>query len=510
MTTPSNNYRQQIISPYFDNGYILVSSLILIAVATIITATILSSASIHARSISAAKNRSTEYFKAEQTLGASASWLKANSTSLASSFSRANFYTTFDRTVPTVGSNDTGATGIPTKLKTQATTKSVFLTNSNSIGTSEYPLTVDTVTAQNYSAKTQFAATSFGDDLVRVTLVDAVAGDPTQDFGDPDTGNALPQTDFSPIYRVDAMKAMNSGAYLYGYLFGTLAYDYGIGFYGKNFVEFRQDCDSYLSNNGAYTAVNKRANCSVGSDSDSSIHLNSTIYGSLKTKGAIIQSSPYGGKVCADFAAGCAHAGTTCQGATCTVPGLPTYSAWAVYCPANQGDVVINANTTVLVPGNAANQKCWNKITVNPNKTLTLKTTNYSYYIDTFDIANSGVINFAPDPANGTINLYVRKFVGDKFNGGQVFNINNKPYQLRIHYLGTDDLVLDGNANMSAFMIAPYANVTVQGSFVYNGGIKALGLTMTGSGQVHYDESGDITTLSDVTFTMRNEVAKYN
>jgi hypothetical protein len=247
----------------------------------------------------------------------------------------------------------------------------------------------------------------------------------------------------------------------------------------------------------------------VGSNSTIQVHQNEMIYGTARTNGGFNNSSPYGGKICSDFAAGCPNVGETCQGASCTVPGLPVYSSWGSYCPSNQGDLTINANSTLLVAGNAANQKCWNKIKVNSGKTLTIRTTNYSYFIDTFDIANNAVINFSPNPGNGTINLYVKSFVGDKFNGNQVFNVNNKPYQLRIHYLGTADLTMNGTAAMSAFLIAPYAGVNVQGTFDYSGGIKAKSLSCTGSGLLHYDESGDITTLSDVSYKLRNVNERY-
>jgi hypothetical protein len=113
-------------------------------------------------------------------------------------------------------------------------------------------------------------------------------------------------------------------------------------------------------------------------------------------------------------------------------------------------------------------------------------------------------LQIAPSPATGVVNLYVENFTGNKFNGGQVINTSNKPYQLRIHYLGTSNLTLNGNAEMRSFLVAPYAAVDVQGSFEYYGGIKATALTFTGSGDIHYDESGNITTLSDVQYRLRN------
>jgi hypothetical protein len=503
MRTPlsTSKYRNR------DSGYVLVGVLILVMVAAVIVGASISATQTDSRTAYASKVQTREYYRAEDTMAKAVNWMRENSKGLVSVFGRNSFYASFDRTVPSVGTNQNALYSIPTKVKMQGVDTSVVLTNRSTMATAAFPSTIHSETGLAYSPDSEFQTGSFGFNGVQVTLVDARPIDPTKDFGDPDLGNAAPQTDFYPIYRVDAMKDTHSGAHVFGYLIGSLVYDYGIGFYGKNFVDFRQPCDSYLSNNGAYSSSSKRANCPVGSDGAVQIHSSEAIYGTVRTKGAIVTTSPYGGDVCADFASGCPNKGATCEGSSCTVQGLPTYSTWASYCPTNQGNLTVNANVTVSVAGNNANQKCWNQVTVNSNKTMTLNTTSYGYYIDTFNIANNGVVRF--NPGTGTINLYVKKFTGDKFNGNQVINMNssgtmNKPYQLRIHYLGTSALTLNGTADMNAFLVAPYASVTVQGSFVYSGGIKALDLTMTGSGDVHYDESGDINTLSDVQFTPRN------
>jgi hypothetical protein len=62
---------------------------------------------------------------------------------------------------------------------------------------------------------------------------------------------------------------------------------------------------------------------------------------------------------------------------------------------------------------------------------------------------------------------------------------------------------------MSAFIIAPSAPLEVLGNFVFKGGIKATSLSFNGNGSLHYDESGDITTLKGVSYQIRNVTQFY-
>lgn len=487
-----------------EKGFVLIGVLITAAILLILAASSLSVSGSGTRTIYASDVRSHSYYETEATMNSAVQWFRKNSTSLALLFSRSNFYTNFDRVSPSKGANDTTGFAVPTKIRMNGTNNSVILSNYSGIGPTAFPSSTDASTGASFAAGTVFPSASLGPDKVRVTLVDVVANDPTKDYGDTDLGNPAPDTDFYPIYRVDAATAQYAGTHLVGYLVGSLITDYGIGFYGHTKLELRQKCDSYISNSGQYSSASKRANCTVGSGNLLQLHQNEIVYGSARSKGTIDSSSPFGGSFCSDFTTGCPNKGQTCAGASCTVSGLPTYSSWSTYCPTNQGNVTVSSSTTLNVAGNSASQKCWNTVTLNNNKVLTLQSTTYPYFIDTFSIPNNGRINFDPQPSTGTINLYVKNFSGNKFNGNQVFNVNNKPYQLRIHYLGTADLTMNGTADMSSFLVAPYANVNVQGNFIYKGGIKALGLSMTGSAEVHYDESGDIATISDTTYKIRN------
>lgn len=496
-----------------QDGYVFLGVLVLLAVSAVIVAASLSLTSTDARTTRAQRIHSENYYLAEQSLNSALSWLRQHSTSLALMFSRSNFYENFERANHSVGANEGTVFSIPTAIRMASSSNSVFLANDAGLGTNSFPTaTVDAATGATFNPQDSFAAADFGSSMVRITLVDAIARDPSKDFGNPADGNPAPETDFSPVYRIDSMQGLDSGAHIFGYVVGNLVTDYGVGFYGKELVDFRQACDSYISNNGAYSDSTKRANCSVGSEQVIQIHQQEAIYGKATATGNFNTEEPYGGSVCADFEPNCPNPGETCEGPDCPQIALPVYKDWAVYCPSNQGDLVVERNSTfssLTVDGDLPSQKCWNKLTINPSQTLTLRTTTFSYFIDTFDIANNAVLNFSPDPGTATINLYVRKFVGDKFNGNQLFNVNNKPYQLRIHYLGTDALTMDGTAAINAFLVAPYASVTISGNFTYQGGIKALQLYATGSGNLHYDESGDVATISDVTHRLRNVSERY-
>lgn len=486
-----------------ERGYVMLGVMVLAVLAIMIIASSMDMTRTGLHTTKASEVRTENYLAGEEGLNLVVNWFRANSTGLALMFSRNNFYTNFDRAALGAGSNQGSLVPVLSKIRLRNSSNVAMLAQDSGFGASQFPSGLDTMSGQTFAPVSSFAAASFGGALVKATLIDALPIDPARDYGDPDDGFAQPDTDFQPIYRIDSLSDADRGAQLMGFLTASLVLDYGIGFYGRDMLEMRQSCDSYISNNGPYNAASKRANCTIGSNNVMQIHQNEPIYGAARTNGFINNDSPFGGAVCADFLPNCPNPGLVCEGPSCNVPALPAYSTWSTYCPVNQGNRTINPSAALNVAGNDPSQKCWATVTVGNNKVLTLQTTTYSYFIDTLSIPNTGRVNFDPQPGTGTINLYVRKFVGDKFNGNQVFNMNNKPYQLRIHYLGTDALTLNGTAQMNAFLIAPYAVVNVQGNFTYSGGIKAKELYSTGSGDLHYDESGDITTISDTSYRLK-------
>jgi hypothetical protein len=517
-----------------ESGHTLVAVLMLVVVTAVAGASAAGVLGTGIQTMSTTNSRTEEYFKDEKVLGEALQWMRENSTGMADVFGRSKFYASFKRRSSQVGTNDKGTFQVPTKIGPRsAPDQSIILasdpillkSNASSNAQGSFPSTTDTKSGATFNPLAAFQSTNFRSKKVRITLVDAVPVEPGKDFGE---NGPQPQTDFQPLYRVDVLDReqiarevtgqpeggtasrvflRDRGGHLFGHVLGKLQYDFGMGFYGRDSVEIRQPCDSYLSNSGPYSNGAAKSNCPIGSSGTVSILNNTNVYGSVRTNGAMSARAPFGGRVCADSQ--CSAPGTICEGPSCHVPGLPTFNTWDTYCPKNRGTVMPTSGTLLTVSGNTPAERCWAKVTIGSNRIVTLTSTTYPYFIDELDISNAGRLNFAPSPSTGTITLYVRKITGDTFNGNQVFNVNNKPYQLRLNYLGTDELRLNGTADMSAFIIAPYSAVEVLGSFVFKGGIKATALTFNGNGSLHYDESGDITTLKGVSYQIRNVTQFY-
>jgi hypothetical protein len=491
-----------------EHGYALLAFVVVIAIGLFLTANALTLTQSSLRSNYAARMRSDDFMRSDESIGAVLNWFRAQSLNLITPFKKENFYSRFNRGTPSVGTNDIAALNVPTKVKLFGTTNSAILVSSNTLGTAAFPSTQHLNTNATFNTSSAFSGASFGDNIVRATLVDAVPVDPSKNYGPPPA--AAPETDFYPIYRLDVLRGLDQGAHLLGYMVGTLFYIDTIGFYGRDFVEARQSCDSYISANGPYGPGSKRAHCPVGSNGTVMVHQNEHIFGSVRTNSTMAGASPYGGTICGDFS--CTNPGNACQGTSCNVPGLPTFSAWTTYCPTNQGDRNVTSNQTWTVAGSAPNQKCWNTVTLSNNRILTLSSTGpgNAYFIRTLNIPNNARLNIAPSPASGTVYLYVESMAGGTFNGNQVYNANNRPSQFRIYYLGTQNITMNGTAVINSAMVAPYAGVTVQGNFTYSGGILAESLTFTGSGALHYDESLGGSEINDLNFRLRDKIQYYN
>lgn len=472
-----------------EGGYALIVIMALVAILVSVVAGSLHTTAASARMVHANNERAQLFYETEEGIAHSLSWLRVNSQKLVTPFRRDEFYTRFERTDPTVGSNDTSLFTVPTKIKLAGTTDSAILVNDNALASATFAATRDLTTNIAFDAAGNYASATLGNAKLRITLIDAVADDPTKDWGPPPA--PTPETDFYPVYRIDAMTELDSGAHTYSVVVGRLIHLFDYGIYGQDHLELRQECDSYISSAGPYSNASKRANCPAASNSTSQVHKSEKIYGSLQTNGDIVEESPFGGQVCADFQSGCPNPGEKCAGEDCGVPLLESYYPWATYCPTDQGDVTFAASTTLSVAGPDPSQKCWGTLTVNAGVTVTLDSTTEPYFIKTLDLKNNSnsKININPSVAGGTVEIYVEKIVGDMFNGNQTLNTAGRPVQFRLYYLGTDDLTLNGNADMNVALVAPNAKVTVSGNFDFNGGLLAKELLLTGSGGVHYDES---------------------
>lgn len=490
-----------------ERGSAILVVFILTGVIALALASSLNTAATQINATKNTKNQIENYYSAENTLNTVLNWLRDNSIELTASLdlSAHEFYYMYDFVSFGNAYNDSSNFAAPTRIRMNGTNNVPMLVNNNSLGTSAFP-------SNGFNALSSFQAINFNNNLVRLVMVDAIPTNPGKDYGDIDNGNQAPETDFYPVFRVDVMNQLNQGTYLYGFIIGSVVSGSAFGFFGEDYVEMRQGCDSYQSDNGSYTTSSRRANCDVGSGGPIRVLGGETVYGDLTTTNSVETTSPWGGDVCANFTTGCPDQGSTCEGTNCSVPTMPTYQQWSTYCPSDLGNLNVSGGGmgTILTPASFnAPDNCWNTIRIGSNRTLTLTSTSIPYYINTLDIANNGVLELQPDSPSGIIEIYTMDIVGDRFNGNQIFNMNNNPYQLKIHYLGTDDLTLNGTVDMGVFIVAPNAGVTVSGNFDFYGGIQAKNLTFSGSGSVHYDESGQAEVISDIQFTLRNMFQNY-
>jgi hypothetical protein len=475
-----------------ENGNVLLMALVLCGLAGIVAIGVLDATRGASATAGAKKTDRAQNTIAQGGVPEAISFLRQYSQQMVNPFRRDEFYNRFTKTSATVGSNDTNWSPVTTFVKLKDTQNSAMIVSDTNMGTAAFPQTWDITTNTAFDAVGNFFSASMGKSRIRLTLVNAIADDPAKDYGPP-PANA-PETDFYPVYRVDSYNTNDAGSHFYAYMTGVSRHVFDMGIYGQDYLEIRQQCDSYISANGAYSDATKRANCPAGSNSTSQVHKNEEIYGSLQTNGSIVATAPWGGETCKDFTPGCPNKGETCAGEDCGVPLLDIFKDWTTYCPAGseQATVTAGAATTISIaaPG-AAENSCWTGLTIGSNKSATLTSTAYPYYIRTLDIANNGNIKFVPDNPSKPIQLYVQTIVGNALNGNMVINgaAGQTPKNVMIYYLGTAALTLNGTASIQAGIVAPKAAVTVSGAFDYFGALLAKRLTLTGSGKVHYDES---------------------
>ena len=311
----------------------------------------------------------------------------------------------------------------------------------------------------------------------------------------------------APIFRIDVMNSEAGGSHLYGYVTGEPVFSTG-GFYGQDTLSVSSPCDSYKSVDGAYSTAVRRPKCQVSSSTIVNIHQNASIYGSALSLGTVNSSPPWGGKVCADFQNGCPNPGVRCEGPDCEVPQFETFKPWQEYCPSNQGNVSVTAGTTLTVAGDDPGQKCWSKVSVSGNATLTLTSTQYPYFIETLDTARTAFLRASPDLPSGVITLYVNKITGDKLEN-QILNDSGRPCQLHIIYLGTAEITVGSGADLLLRMTAPYSVLALRAKFDYFGAIRAKELKVSNLTSLHYDESCNDRFLKGMRFRMRKEGEVY-
>ena len=228
------------------------------------------------RTMHETKSRTINYYSAEEAVNQAVSWLRQNSQKTATPFRRDNFYASFDRVAPAMGGNELSNKKVPALLTMEGTTNSVILSNDTAVATGLFPATTDITTGVNFNAQTAFNTAFTGQTSTRITLIDAIPTDPASDYGEL---GGPPDTDFYPVYRIDATTAGDSSSQVFATVVGKVAHLFDYGIYGEDYLELRQSCDSFRSSDGAYSTAIRRAGCTVGSNSTSSVHKNEEVYG---------------------------------------------------------------------------------------------------------------------------------------------------------------------------------------------------------------------------------------
>jgi hypothetical protein len=343
-----------------EQGYILLSALIMMAVCLIVTAGMLQSATGTSSTRIVSEKNTKNFYDVERSINSVTAWLQSNSKNLVTAFSSANFSTNFDLGSPAAGVNEGTAFAVPTLIKMKGTNNAVQLTNSSYFGTSAFPNTTNIDTGAAFNAASAFSSANFGDGVsVRLLAVWALATD----------GH------YQPIFRVDAVTGGEDPEHgVHGLNFiksALLTSTTGVGYYAS-YGDFatgspNNQCWSYQYTWNAGTSTwsrgAARSNCIITSQDD--ISLRSAIHGNVytnKANGVALN----GGSV----------SGTKCQGAGCVTYTLPVNPNWTTRCGAVAPVDVTAAGTTNLAAGGTLATQCFRDITVGSNRTINFTTPN--------------------------------------------------------------------------------------------------------------------------------------
>lgn len=118
---------------------------------------------------------------------------------------------------------------------------------------------------------------------------------------------------------------------------------------------------------------------------------------------------------------------------------------------------------------------------LNGHNSLTLSGGNY--YASNFDISGNAQVN-----VTGQVTLYVNGNFG--IGGSADINVlNNLPKNFRIRMVCSAGINLGGNSDLYADIYGPQSPVNISGNGDIYGAIISGGISMSGGGNVHYDES---------------------
>lgn len=456
-------------------GSALLTVLLLSLLGSVILAALLVSVKGFSRSTNSEKRVLAGDASIQEGLAETILWLRENAEDLKRPFMSTQFYSQFDRSAPTIGANDTTVFGNYTLVKLRATTDSVLLTNDSVLGTSNFPSLGTT------NLTTSFSQAIDSTRSVRVSLYEALAASSGGDSGDPDDGNPLPTTNFEPVFRIDVYESPFQGRQVTAFVQGSYSGS-SPQFLGVNSVNVSRDCDGYDSQSGSYSVSNRTASCAVHSQGSLTISNSNTVYGSAKSNGTLVS----GGGVCGDFESPCAP-GETCNGTQCGVGGLEAYKLFSEYCPQAVGYLKIRNDTTLDPASDDPRERCWRKIKIEKNSTLTLVNTSIPYFVEDLEI-DKGFIQVVPSTPTGAVTFYLWEVRDDALSAEDLRNSYSPP-NLQLHYLGTDRLRINtmSSPTFQGFLFSPNAEIEIRGNGDFHGGAKAKDLNLNGSGWLHGD-----------------------
>lgn len=449
----------------------LISVIVLMALTLLVAAGLISTKNTEAVVKSASSEQVKNYNAVEKTMSKTVAWLKSNSANIVAAFSAENFNTNFDITAPASGTNESENLSVPTLVKIKGTTNSAMLSNSKLFGVSAFPISKNINNGTSFDAVSAFAAADLGEANTRIILV----------WARNNKGN------YQPVFRVDTITDISSdkGVHSFTYVYSTLVSSSSAAFYATGPIVLKTEnnsCSSYSWEHGtsSWGKSEPQSNCILASDS--TISLSAKVNGNVFSKSAVQTNSP-----------GSEISGTLCKdNSNCHALSLTNLKSWELSCgSSNQGDLNITSDITLSAKGSAPSQNCWRDVTISANRTLTLDTTDYPYHFRTLTLknGNNSKIAFKNLNAGQNITLNFEKISGNSINAKQWFNNRNAPNQIKLRITGSDNLVINGEEEFRADILAPQVEVTLNGNYDFHGGIRSKSINVKGNTKLYADQA---------------------
>jgi len=138
--------------------------------------------------------------------------------------------------------------------------------------------------------------------------------------------------------------------------------------------------------------------------------------------------------------------------------------------------------TDVTGNGQTITEGLYDKITVSGGKNLNLACGTYNIN----ELVVSGGSTITLDPACANYTFYIKRTFS--ISGGSILNPSQDPSKCQIFYSGTSKATLSGGSGFYGTVYAPNAQLDLSGASSFYGSFMANSITMSGGGNVHYDD----------------------